>query len=205
MEQEFWAFGTACDNPDCSHCSLPPIDATATATITGTAISFRDSINYPGWRFIGFRNFVCRATLAGTVMGSPILDDEFVVEPATFFCYPASFPAGLGNLDPVAHLPPEGGWRFSYAAPEDAPFADVRCENGVLRLQQAFLLAPFNSSTGAYGNVLRFDNSAWGGGLIPSEEFEFSATYEATPFSDELRPTLAEPYYETFCNGVEYV
>ncbi len=211
MEQEFWAFGVACDKRVCSHSALPPSDVALTATITGiTKRWYAD--DYPSRQFYGFRNFHCSVSFAGTVIGSPIIDAAIDVDASTFFCpsayYPLDHPEYANVYPAVAWLEPHGGdWydvlKFTYAAAP--PFADVRCVNGVLRLRQSYLLTLFN--IGPLPSVGLPLTGASRGEEDENGESSFALTLGPVrgSFGAGVSPTVDAPYYETFCNGVDYV
>lgn len=210
MEQEFWAFGVSCNKGSCSHYTLPPSEVTLTATVTGTTKNWR-SHNYSSREFCGFRDFRCSVAVAGTVIGSPIIDAAIDVDASTFFAPPSYYPADhpeYANVYPaVAWYEPHGGdWygvlKLTYGAAP--PFADVRCVNGVLRLRQSYLLTLFNIET-PLGVGLPL-TGATRGEADENGERSFALTLGPVSgsFGAGARPTSDKPYYETFCNGVDY-
>lgn len=212
MEQEFWAFGVACDKRNCSHSVLPPSEVALTATITGVTKRWRvygsESRDY-----YGFRNFRCTVAVAGTVIGSPIIDAAIDVDASTFFASPLYYPTDhpeYANVYPAVawHEPHGGDWyevlKFLYAAAP--PFADVRCVNGVLRLRQSYLLTLFNVDH-TLGVYLPLTGAAWGE-TDENGERSFALTLGPVSggFGGGAAPSLdAAGLYETFCNGVDYV
>ena len=215
MEQEFLAFGVACDNRNCNHSSLPPRNATVTASLTAITKSWR-SHNYPSHDIIGFRDVVFKATVAGTFMGSEILDGDIDVEPGTFWsgesAYPSEHPEYQTIYPCVAMYIPHDDYeyyrtlKFTYGSNNvDAPFADVRCKNGVARIRQALFLTQFNISSASGAVGLPLTGAAWGENDENGER-SFSLTFEAKEWSGASNKLgLSAPYYETFCNGVDYV
>lgn len=213
MKQDFWAFGVACDRLNCRHYDLPPRDATVTATLTAITKGWY-SHNYPSRDIVGFRNVVFKATVAGTFMGSEILDGEIDVEPGTFWsdvsAYPSEHPEYQTIYPYVATCFPRDDdeyyrtLKFTYGANNvDAPFADIRCKNGVARIRQALFLAPFNIRGNGVGLPL---TGAARGEMDENGERSFSLTFEAKEWSDaEGDLGLSAPCCETFCNGVDYV
>jgi len=211
MEQEFWAFGVACDKRNCSHFVLPPSEVTLTATITGITKRWY-AYNYPSRDFYGFRDFRCSVAVAGTVIGSPIIDAAIDVDASTFFSpstyYPLDRPEYANVYPAVAWREPHGGdWydvlKFTYAAAP--PFADVRCVNGALRLRQSYLLTLFN--IGPLPSVGLPLTGASRGEEDENGESSFALTLGPVSgsFGAGARPTHDDPSYETFCNGVDYV
>lgn len=213
MEQEFWAFGVSCAKGACNHSILPPRDATVTATLTAITKKW-SSHNYPSYNIIGFRDVVFKATVAGTFMGSEILDGDIDVEPGTFWAgagaYPSEHPEYQTTYPWVAMYIPHDDYeyyrtlKFTYGSNNvDAPFADIRCKNGVARIRQALFLTQFNISGNGVG--LPLTGAAWGE-TDENGERSFSLTFEAKEWSGSSNKLgLSAPYYETFCNGVDYV
>lgn len=209
MQQEFWAFGSPCNRKACVHYSLPPSEVTLTATITGITKRWYHQ-DYPSREFYGFRDFRCSVAVAGTVIGSPIINAAIEVDASTFFnpYYPIDRPEYANVYTAVAWFEPHGGdWygvlKFTYAAAP--PFADVRCVNGVLRLRQSYLLTLFNIGS-HLGVGLPLTGASRG---EEDENGERSFTLTLGPvsgsFGSGVSPTIDKPYYETFCNGVDYV
>lgn len=207
MEQEFWTFGTPCSGG-----VLPPRDATATATLTAITKEWR-SHNYSSHRIVGFRDVVFKATVAGTFMGSEILDGDIDVEPGAFWAgaaaYPSEHPEYQTIYPYVAMCIPYDDneyyrtLKFTYGSNNvDAPFADVRCQNGVARIRQALFLTQFNISGNGVG--LPLTGAAWGE-TDENGERSFSLTFESKEWSGTSNGLgLSAPYCETFCNGVDY-
>ncbi|MBR4975460.1 MAG: hypothetical protein IKY61_00285 [Thermoguttaceae bacterium] len=213
MEQEFWAFGTTCDKKKCNHSVLPPRDATVTATLTGITKAW-SSRNYSSHTIIGFRDVVFKATVAGTIMGSEILDGVVNIASGTFWAGASAYPEYrpeyqtiypfVAMYEPYSDDEYYRTLKFTYGSNNvDAPFADVRCQNGVARFRQALFLTQFNIEGNGVG--LPLTGATWGA-TDENGERTFSLTFGPTRWSGSVNKLgLTAPYYETFCNGVEYV